>query len=202
MASVEPTANPLQIYSVGHSNQSFEDFIAVLRSADIEVLVDVRSQPYSRFAAHFNIFALKEQMVAAGIKYVFLGRELGGRPEGERFYDDDGHVLYEQVAQSDLFLAGIQRLLDGASRFRVAMMCSEENPIHCHRRLLVGRVLADLGVRIIHLRGDHRAQTEEDFMADVQGTQQLSLFAEEQPSPWKSIRSVSPKKQPPNSSEH
>ena len=140
---------------------------------------------------HLQIDALKQ----AKVKYLYLGKELGGRPEGAQFYDADGFVLYHRLAESPLFLDGIKRLEAGLRRYRVAIMCSEENPAVCHRQLLVGRVIARHGVRITHIRGDGELQPDE--AAFVQG----SLFDSQEDSPWKSLRSVSRKKTPPSSLE-
>jgi hypothetical protein len=110
------------LYSVGHSNHSVEVFLDIVRREGIQAVADVRSQPYSRYAAHFSRDALTVILERAGIRYVFLGTELGGRPDGEEFYDDEGHVLYGKRAESDQFLTGIERLEAGASRLRIAIM--------------------------------------------------------------------------------
>ena len=95
------------LYAVGHSNHTLEQFLDLVRSAGVEALVDVRSHPHSRFAPQFNREHLAIAVGAADIKYVFLGRELGGRPDGDEYYDDEGHVLYGRVARSALFGDGI-----------------------------------------------------------------------------------------------
>src|SRR5829696_9023919 len=119
---------PRAILTIGHSNYSLEAFIELLRAHRIEVLVDVRSQPYSKYTPHFESRALKESLPAAGIKYLFMGKELGGRPDGDEFYDSEGFVLYSRLAESPLFLEGISRLESGMEQgLRVAIMCSEEN---------------------------------------------------------------------------
>jgi uncharacterized protein (DUF488 family) len=94
------------------------------------------------------------------MKYVFLGKELGGRPEGSEFYDEGGGVLYDRLAESALFLEGIDRLMEGVKGYRVAIMCGEEDPVKCHRRVLVGRVLEERGVRVKHIRGDGRVEDD------------------------------------------
>ena len=98
-----------------------------------------------------------------------MGRELGGRPAGAEFYDQEGHVLYSRVAESSLFLEGLERLQEGLREFRLALLCSEENPAACHRRLLVGRVLAERGVAIDHIRGDGRLQSEAELIRAIEG---------------------------------
>lgn len=176
------------LLTVGHSNHSLEGFLDLVRSARVEVLVDVRSHPYSRFAPQFNRDPLAAAVRAADVKYVFLGRELGGRPDGDEYYDEEGHVLYGRVARSALFNSGLQRLERGLRSHRVAVMCSEEDPTDCHRRLLVARVLLDRGVAVLHVRGDGRLQTEVDFGGFGQG----DLFNGFEEAAWRSTRSVSP----------
>lgn len=195
--------SPLAVFTIGHSNQSLETFLELLDLHQIEVLVDVRSQPYSKYTPHFSASELKTAILRHGLKYLFLGKELGGRPDGTEFYDAKGRVNYGLVAQSPLFLEGLERLEKGLEKFRVALMCSEENPQHCHRHLLISRVLSERDIKIAHIRGDGTLQTEEELsrQSQVAETRQLALFSDEEVSAWKSIRSVSPKKPPPNSSK-
>ena len=193
------------VFTVGHSNVSQEAFVALLKSQNIEVLVDVRSAPYSKYVPHFNGDALKQAVVAADIKYLYLGRELGGRPREQRFYDADGHVRYDRIAESPQFREGIERLLRGIREHRVALMCNEEDPHECHRRLLVGRVLAERGVTVLHIRGDGRIQPETELAGaekndvSVEIQQEFAFVAREKPE-WKSTRSVSQAKPPKRSS--
>lgn len=199
------------IYTIGHSNHPIERFIELLQSFGIEVLVDVRSHPYSRYATHFNADDLKASVLAAGIKYLFLGRELGGRPDGTEYYDAEGYVLYWRVAEAPFFLDGIARLEAGSRKYRVAIMCSEENPAGCHRHLLVGRVLGERGVDVRHIRGDGRLQTTNELVEGIQDkpqdiVTQLSFLGEVEETPpevkeWKSIVSVLRRNQPRSSSD-
>ena len=192
----EGEAGRLEVFTVGHSNVRQEAFIALLKTHGIEVLVDVRSAPYSKYVPHFNGDTLKRAVVAAGIKYLYLGRELGGRPAEPGFYDACGHVRYDLVAKSAAFVGGIERLVRGIAEHRVALMCNEEDPSECHRRLLVGRVLAEHGVAVRHIRGDGRIQSEQD-LADQEAkhehatSQQEFAFAVKEEPEWKSTRSVS-----------
>lgn len=195
----------LRLFSIGHSNHPAEGFADLLKKHDIDVLVDVRSYPYSRYAPQFETSGLKALLAKAGVKYLYLGRELGGRPEDDDYYDAEGHVLYARLATSPLFLEGIDRLQKGAQTYRVAVMCAEEDPLNCHRRLLIGRVLRERGVALDHIRGDGRLQTEDELLrAEVRhppASEQSSLFDAPQEAAWRSIRSVSRRNQPPSSSE-
>jgi uncharacterized protein (DUF488 family) len=177
---------PAHIFTVGHSNHSSAHFEGLLSKHQIEVLVDVRSWPHSRYVQWADALSLPEVVRAVGVKYLFLGKELGGRPEAPDFYDADGHVLYVKVAETEIFQAGIARLRRGAERCRVAIMCSEENPTHCHRRLLVTKVLLDQGLVVSHIRGDGSCETEPGPINLCEG----SLFDDEE-SLWRSSLSVS-----------
>ena len=204
--SVNTSEVEQRIFTIGHSNHPLEKFLGLLRAHSVEVLMDIRSHPYSRYAPHFNVQTLKAAVTGTGIQYLFLGKELGGRPKGEGFYDADGYVLYSRVAESPLFLEGISRLETGIQQYRVAIMCSEENPVGCHRRLLVGRVLTARGTTVYHLRGNGRVQTEAELAAEEMsrnsGDDQLALFGSQGANAWKSIRSVLRREKQPSSSEH
>jgi uncharacterized protein (DUF488 family) len=138
-------------------------------------------------------------MSDAGVKYVYLGTELGGRPDADEFYDDDGHVCYDRVARSPIFLGGLERLERGIRRFRVAVMCSEEDPKVCHRFRLISRVLAQRGTEVRHIRGDGSIQTDAELR--VTEFTQSSLFDAAEDASWKSLQSVSRRKRPRSSSD-
>ena len=191
------------IWTIGHSNHPLATFLDLLTRRRMEVLVDVRSSPYSRYASQFNREAIYPALQERGIQYLYLGDLLGGRTEDERFYDDHGRVLYGALAESSGFRQGIERLLERLAHARTAILCGEEDPTDCHRRLLVGRVLQDRGVRVIHLRGDGSEQTEAELAAEEKFRKtkgQLNLFETEEPGEWKSTQSVLPRKAPPSSS--
>lgn len=180
------------IYTVGHSNHSIGTFIDLLKNQNIQVLIDTRSSPFSHYSPQFNRNSLKEAVQEAGIKYGFYGRQLGGRPEDEDFYDEDGRVVYSQVAKSFLFNEGLERLVSGIAKFRTALLCSEENPSICHRRLLVSRVLFEQGVAVYHIRGNGGVQSEAELRQkeEDEKSRQRGLFGEDEESEWKSIQSV------------
>jgi uncharacterized protein (DUF488 family) len=193
--------SPLRALTIGHSNHSIETLLALLRGHQVEIVVDTRSQPYSKYSPHFDQKPLRKALNAHGIRYLFMGKELGGRPEGGEFYDGEGHVLYDRVAASPLFQKGLARLEKGLREFRVALLCSEENPMGCHRRLLIGRVLGERGIAVEHIRGDGWLQSEADLAPEHSGDDsQLSLFEHGTVPQWKSIPSVSPKKRQSSSS--
>lgn len=186
-------SNAPVLYTLGHSNHSLERFLELLQSQEIEVVADTRSQPCSRYVPHFNPRELEPALAAQGAKYRFLGRELGGRPEGAEFYDESGRVRYDKAADAPQFQEGLQQLAELCAAQRVAIICSEENPSHCHRRLLVGRVLHGAGWEIRHIRANGEVQTESELRDLENPTGQQSLFQEEEVQLWRSTQSVLPK---------
>lgn len=182
-------------FTIGHSNHPAGKFVGLLKAHGIEVLVDVRSHPYSRYAPRFNAREIEALVSGEGIVYLFLGQELGGRPEGEEFYDEDGRVDYARIEGSRPFLGGIYRVETEIRARKVALLCSEENPAGCHRRLLVGRALSARGVAIRHIRGDGSLESEKTGV-------QPALFSDAEVDVRKSIRSVSRGNRRPSSSGH
>jgi uncharacterized protein (DUF488 family) len=162
------------VFTVGHSSHSLERFLELLRGHGIQIVVDVRSRPYSRHVPHFTKAPLERALVQHGLRYVFLGRVLGGRPEGAEHYDAEGRLDIERRQASLDFQIGITVVLDLEREGRVALMCGEEDPFDCHRRQLVGRSLFEQGVEVIHIRGDGRLQAEEELRRGA--ASQLSLF--------------------------
>jgi uncharacterized protein (DUF488 family) len=148
---------------VGHSTHELPALLGVLGEHEVEVVADIRSQPFSRYNPQFNREKFRAGLLDAGIQYVFLGAELGGRPPEPEFYDSAGHVRYGAVAAAERFHSGLRRLLAESDRRRVAMLCSEEDPRRCHRRLLVARVLVSQGISVRHIRGDGSVVREEDL---------------------------------------
>ncbi len=179
------------LYSIGHSNHPLEVFLNLLKTHDIHTLIDVRSHPYSKYALQFDMKPLEKAVTQAGVQYVFLGKELGGRPEGEQFYDADGYVLYSRVAEAPYFLDGLKQLESYRSQIRTAVLCSEEDPSHCHRRLLIGRALSSQGIQLHHIRGDGRLETDQTLTEQEQtrnGKRQMGMFVQEEAPAWKSFR--------------
>lgn len=166
----------MTIWTVGHSRHELPVLLDVLRGPGIEVVADIRSQPFSRYNPQFNRERLAAALPEADLSYLFLGAELGGRPPEPEFYDSDGHVRYGALARTERFDAGLRRLLAESGRHRVAMLCSEEDPRRCHRRLLVTRVLTARGIPVRHIRGDGSVIREEDLGPLPEEMSQGTLF--------------------------
>ena len=151
------------IFTIGHSNHTWDDFSRLLRQHGVETLVDVRSKPVSRFADFANRPKLARMLEREGLHYVFKGDSLEGKPSDLSCYDDSGKPDYDEIRSRDFFRAGIAELVDLAEKTTVALMCAEEDPGKCHRRLLIGPTLAEMGVPMSHIRGDGSVQGTEDL---------------------------------------
>jgi len=166
------------VFTIGHSTHSIEAFVALLQQHGVTALADVRSAPYSRFNPQFNKEALARELKARGIKYVFLGRELGARSDDRSCYEN-GRVQYGRLARTDLFRQGLERVRRGAEGHRIALMCAEKEPLECHRTLLVARALDEQGVEVMHILGDGRLESHPDArerLLEVTGLAREDLF--------------------------
>jgi uncharacterized protein (DUF488 family) len=168
-----------EVFTIGHSTHSWERFVALLQNAHVTAIADVRTSPYSRYSPQFSRDSLRAELRLNGISYVFLGKELGGRPSGHRFYCD-GVADYEKMAQTPEFSKGLDRVIEGAKKYPIALMCSERDPLDCHRCLLVSRALAQRGVRVNHILDDGRIVGHsriEDALLRLAGRDAADLFA-------------------------
>ena len=151
------------VLTIGHSTHSLDVFVELLRRHGVTALADVRSTPYSRTNPQFNRETLDRHLKLQGIKYVFLGAELGARSNDLTCYEH-GRVQYARLARTDLFRSGIDRVNRGANEYRIALMCAEKEPLDCHRTLLVARALVELGVTVQHILADGRLESHDTTM--------------------------------------
>jgi len=169
------------LHTVGHSNHSIEKFVSLLTANGITAVADVRSRPFSRRHPQFNKDRLAAELARHGIAYVFLGKELGARTEDPSCYEG-GKVQYPRLAATALFKAGIERVLEGAQKYRIALMCAEKEPLDCHRTLLVSRALEGRGASIAHILADGSVETQEHTwsrLIDLMGLSKEDLFQDQ-----------------------
>lgn len=128
------------IYTIGHSTQTVEAFISLLKMHSINCVIDVRSMPFSQFASQFNKNELSYELKKEGIQYIHMGEEFGARREDESLYDDDGSLNFGKTIDSSLFKKGMERVFNGLKKgVTIALMCSEKEPSECHRCIMVGK---------------------------------------------------------------
>jgi|SRR5579883_555214 uncharacterized protein (DUF488 family) len=172
------TGSDQLVFTVGHSTHSFDGLVELLKRHGVTAVADVRSAPFSKFNPQFNKNVLERDLKLKGIKYVFLGRELGARSNDPSCYEN-GRVQYARLARTSQFRQGIERIMRGAQEHRIALMCAERDPLECHRTLLVARALDEQGVNVSHILGDGRLETHRDAMnrlLDLTGLPRNDLF--------------------------
>lgn len=152
----------MPLFTVGHSNHSVEAFIDLLTKSGVSAIADVRSSPYSRFSPQFSKEALKKSLRQVNVAYTFLGKELGARSDNPACYRN-GKVQYDLLAQQAVFLDGLSRVREGMSRYTIALMCAEKDPIECHRALLVARHLYQSGTTVTHIHANGSLEPHEVF---------------------------------------
>ena len=168
------------IYSIGHGGKSIDIFISELKSFDIIFLIDIRSKPYSKYYPHFNQNNLKHSIEKSGIKYLYLGEQLGGLPTDLTCYTD-GKVDYEKLKAKDFFISGLERIISASDKeIRIAIMCSETDPKECHRTKLIGEELLIKGLSINHIIEYRKSKDQITVMSELtKGLGLINLFGEE-----------------------
>jgi uncharacterized protein (DUF488 family) len=166
-----------KLYTIGHSATQFSTFLAMLKRSEVSLLVDVRSKPQSLRFPHFDQVELEKAVRVEGICYVFLGEELGGRPEDPKAYGSDGIVDYQARRKSYGFRAGIERVIQELATNDLALMCSEEDPLNCHRFLMICPELLALGVEPRHIRKGSLIESQRDAEDRLLQIQQLGAIA-------------------------
>jgi len=166
------------LYTIGHGNRKPEELLLLLKDFGIEYVIDVRSQPYSKFNPHFNQNSLKFFLQRNGIKYVFMGDTIGGRPTDTTCYDREGKVDYEVVKTKGFFLQGIERLKTAYHKdINVVILCSESKPCECHRSKLIGRVLDKDNITIKHIDEKGKVKDQATVINELnKGLSEYDLF--------------------------
>ena len=153
----------MRLFTIGHSNHALDAFLQLLREHAISAVADLRSAPYSRHCPHFSKDPLSRGLGDAGMKYVFLGRELGGRSDDPSCYEN-GRIRYSRLSRRPEFREGIERLKKGADEHKIAIMCAEREPLECHRTILVSPALEEDGLSVAHIHADGRLETHGEAM--------------------------------------
>jgi len=163
------------IYTIGYGSRTVEDLAGLLRIYGVEYLIDVRSQPYSKFNPEYTKDALEGAITRLGLRYVFMGDALGGRPDDQDCYVN-GKVDYAKVREKAFYKDGIKRLHTALDKgLKVALMCSESKPQECHRTKLIGETLTAEGIEVRHIDDHGAIKTQAEVIAELTHGQQ-SLF--------------------------
>lgn len=170
--------NNQQLYTIGHSNHTQEEFIAMLRQYGIDCIVDVRSIPSSKHVPQFNQDVLKWQLEKNSITYLHFGNEFGARRTD--CLNAEGQVDFELATKAHAFLNGVKRIQKGLERgYHIAFMCSEANPLECHRFSLVSRYFYDYGYDVLHILHDgtltSHAELEKELIEELRHSKKYHL---------------------------
>lgn len=167
-----------QIFTIGHSNHTLQHFLKLLQTHAVNAVADVRSSPFSSYNPQFNRESLAEALKQNDIAYVFVGAELGARPTDLGCYVD-GRVAYARLMGSALFQGGLDRVVKGTGKHRVALMCAEKDPLECHRSILLSQALEARGLEVQHILADGGLEPHPDSMTrllDLVGLPRDDMF--------------------------
>jgi uncharacterized protein (DUF488 family) len=162
-----------RVYTIGHGGRAAEELLDQLRGEEVDVVVDVRSAPYSRYQPEFSKKPLERFLARNGMRYVFMGKALGGRPQDPACYTG-GEVDYAKCRKQESFRRGIERIRRMCREgLRPCLLCSEAKPSRCHRSRLIGVALAEKrqGIEVCHLHSDGPVLTQDEVLDKLTGGQ-------------------------------
>lgn len=174
------------LYTIGYSGFAIDDFIKALHQYGIDVIVDVRSSPYSAYYRDYDKENLMRQLKQSGVMYGNFACEFGARQEDKSLYLN-GRLDFEEFAKTDRFQKGITRIRTGTMQGHIcALLCAEKDPIYCHRAILVARAVYESGFDVQHIipnNGSSITKTQRDIEEELldqldklTGRGQINLF--------------------------
>ena len=170
-----------ELYTIGYAGfPSTQDFLNALKQYGVQILVDVRSSPFSAYYADYNKDVLGEFLKGNGILYFNYAKQFGARQEDNAFYRK-GRLDFNVFSHSEQFLDGVRKI--DASNAVVAFMCAEKKPSECHRTILVAKAFSDRGQQVTHILSNGESMTQRDVDLELLETYfpnraQASLFEE------------------------
>lgn len=154
----------MEIYAIGHSNYQLEKLVDMLKKYNIDVVVDIRETPYSKYNVQYNKEVFQESLKKQGFKYIYMGNEFGARRSDKGTYTKEGYADFEKVEKEEIFLEGIERLVKGCKMgYKIALLGAMQDPIRCHRSILLGRVLEQRGFNIKYIMHEGNLSCQEDI---------------------------------------
>lgn len=170
------------VYTIGYSGFAISNFIEIIKANSISVIIDVRSQPYSRYFPEYNKEMLEKTLKHNSIGYQSYAKELGGKQSNPHYYSTEGYFDFELYTKSENFIAGLKKLKEiMAQGHSCSLMCAEKNPINCHRGIMIAPVFYKEGYEIIHLMPNNMTITQKDIEKQLleiyfPRQEQLTLF--------------------------
>lgn len=158
----------MDIYTIGHSNYTIERLIDMLKRYKIDCVVDIRGIPYSKYNIQFDLETVKYSLTKSGFTYIYMGKELGANRMSKVSYNEKGYADFEKVVQEESFINGIERLRNGYKKgYKIAILGAMQDPIRCHRSILVGKSLSEYGFCVKHILDNYSLKSQEDIEEDL-----------------------------------
>ena len=154
----------MEIYTIGHSNYTVEKLIDMLKYYNINCVVDIRGTPYSKYNVQFDKETIRYTLNNAGFIYIYMAKELAAKRINKQSYNDEGYSDFEKVINEKEFLEGIERLKNGCNKgYNIALLGAMQEPIRCHRSILVGKALRKAGFDVKHILDDYSIASQDDI---------------------------------------
>ena len=154
----------MDIYTLGHSNYTIEKLIDMLKKYNINCVVDIRGTPYSKYNVQFDKEIIRYTLTKAGFIYIYMAKEFAAKRINKESYNEEGYSDFELVVNEKDFLDGIERLKSGCNKgYRIALLGAMQEPIRCHRSILVGRALIKYGFNVKHILDDYSIASQDDI---------------------------------------
>jgi uncharacterized protein (DUF488 family) len=154
----------MELFTIGHSNYPIDKLLDMLKYYNINCVVDIRGTPYSKYNVQFNKETISKTLAQNGYSYIYMGKEFAAQRENKSLYTEEGYADFEKVAYDKDFLNGIERLKIGCRKgYRIVLMGAMQNPINCHRFILLGKALREAGFNIRHILDDYSLASQEDL---------------------------------------
>ena len=154
----------MEIYTIGHSNYTVEKLIDMLKYYNINCVVDIRGTPYSKYNVQFDKETIRYTLNKAGFIYIYMAKELAAKRINKQSYNDEGYSDFEKVINEKEFLEGIERLKNGCNKgYNIALLGAMQEPIRCHRSILVGKALRKAGFDVKHILDDYSIASQDDI---------------------------------------
>lgn len=154
----------MEIYTIGHSNYTMERLIDMLEYYNINCVVDIRGTPYSKYNIQFDKEAIRYTLTNAGFVYIYMGKELAAKRIRKNSYSNEGYSNFEEVIKEEEFKRGVERLKNGCEKgYKIILLGAMQDPIRCHRSILVGRELVKNDFDVKHILDDYSIVTQDDI---------------------------------------
>jgi uncharacterized protein (DUF488 family) len=152
------------LYTIGYTSFSLLQAVCIIKAHGINVIIDVRSTPYSKQYSDYNKENIEKHLTNNKIFYRSYAKEFGARQTEQRYFTNEGFLDFELYTNSLCFLSGYKKIQNSIARgYNVALMCSEKDPAHCHRSIMISRRFFNGGFNVKHILADGSVEMQSDI---------------------------------------